>query len=46
MDINIIIEVVAGIIVLSVYLKFGKKIGADKVKAILKAIYDLVKKKP
>ena len=44
MDINIIIEVVAGLIAIASYMIWGKKIGADKVKAILKSIYDLVKK--
>ncbi len=46
MDINIIIEVVAGIIAIVSYMVWGKKIGADKVKNILKAVYDLLKKKP
>ena len=44
MGIDLIIGVVAGLIAIVSYLIWGKKIGADKVKAILKAIYDLVKK--
>ena len=44
MDIDLIFGTVAGLIAIASYMIWGKKIGADKVKNILKAIYDLVKK--